>query len=86
MTDRPDRLSVTDELGAAKTLPQGTEHYHAIARGEPLLLLGLGPAPAEAVGPDDQGRTVYYVEAPEFKSQMPPSWARSIPIRTGSPS
>ncbi len=79
MSPRPDRLTVTSELGQSRTLPHGPEHFHAICRGEPLLLLGLGPNPAEALGPHDQGRAVYYVEAPDFKAQMPGSWAGSIP-------
>ena len=80
MSHRPDRLSVINELGRRRTLPEGPEHHHAIGRGQgALLLLGLGPDPAGATGPDDTGRTIYYVEAPEFKAQMPASWTESIP-------
>ncbi len=83
MTDRPDRLDVTNELGQHRTLPSGPEQYHPIARGRDLLLLGLGADPAEAAALAGSaaagGRTVYYVECPDFKSQMPPSWAEAIP-------
>jgi len=82
---RPSRMQIRNELGALQTLPTGAQQFTAIAsRGAgPVILLGLGPDPAEAAALlsnlDAPSADVLWLEAPQFARAMPSSWREAIP-------
>lgn len=72
---RPPRLRVKDELGRVRTLDAGTESRVCLWQAPasaPLLVLGAGPEPAAF---DDSARPVFWIDCPDFITQMPPSWS-----------
>jgi len=82
MSDRPERVQITDELGKFKSLAQGPGAYHILSRGKDVLIMGLSPNPpdaAEAAGPIAGDATVRYVEDDSFLSQMPAARRQTIP-------
>ncbi|MEW5775073.1 MAG: glycosyltransferase [Thermodesulfobacteriota bacterium] len=79
MIPRPERPRVRTELGREQTPPAGPEQFERLGAGQAALFLGLGPDPAAARDLAGAGRTVYCMEHPDFKSQMPPSWAEAVP-------
>jgi len=76
---RPERIRVKDELGKLKTPPQGRKHFTRLSPGSPVLVLGLGPLPEHAASLVPKKSLAYFIESPEFKSQMPKPWTKSIP-------
>lgn len=76
---RPERPRVRTELGRDQTPPSGPEHFERLGSGQAALFLGLGPDPALARDLAGAGRTVYCMEHPDFKSQMPADWAGALP-------
>jgi hypothetical protein len=85
MTPRPERARITTELGMLQTPPEGPTQFACLTRqgargpGAHVLLLGVGPDPAQAAALLPPGRAVYAMEAPGFKTQMPPSWHAALP-------
>jgi len=75
---RPERLCVTDETGAIRTLAVGPGTFTTFGHGERPVFLGLGPDPAVAATLL-AGRRAVFLECPEFAAAMPPSWAAAIP-------
>lgn len=88
MSSRPKRFKIVSELFKNLSLAEGAEAFDyapsPLPHPETVLVLGLGPEPAEAwrlVASLAQGRRVRvaYVEAPGFETQMPVTWAKAIP-------
>ena len=79
MTTRPQRARITTELGMLQTPPEGPAQFVRQGRGAHVLLLGVGPDPAQAAAMLPPGRAVYVMEAPGFKTQMPPQWHAALP-------
>ncbi|WP_028587465.1 glycosyltransferase family protein [Desulfocurvus vexinensis] len=83
MNTRPERPRITTELGMLQTPPDGpaqfTREGGPDGPGGHVLLLGIGPDPAQAAALLPPGRAVYAMEAPGFKAQMPPSWHAALP-------
>lgn len=77
-TPRPQRLSVTDETGVARTLAAGPGTFAVFGHGDRPIFLGLGPDPAAAAGLVP-GKRAAYLECPAFAAAMPPSWAAALP-------
>ncbi len=83
-TTRPVRTIIYDELGRERSLASGpfVPLDTPVGNG-PLIFLGLGPdlkqpqKMAEAARKD--GRTIYWVECPDFVAQMPGDWRDRIP-------
>lgn len=87
-------MRIVNELGQSRTLASGGGQYE-VSGAQPktppnvppnalhvTLVLGLGPAPEELsalLGPKNSGSSVYYVECPEFISQMSTAWHQAIP-------
>ena len=79
MPVRSSRVRIKNELGQAQTLASGPEQFLGFGQGKHLLLLGLGPDPHVLTGLIPEDQDVYYLEAPGFLSQMPPTWRTRIP-------
>ncbi|MGX7948266.1 glycosyltransferase family protein [Oleidesulfovibrio alaskensis] len=90
---RPPRITVRNWNGTTQTLPDGGQSYETLTGTKNVLVLGLGPFPAQAAaladalarrqtsatGGHDSGGYVSYVECADFASQMPASWHEAIP-------
>ncbi|MBG0775450.1 MAG: glycosyltransferase [Desulfovibrionaceae bacterium] len=80
---RPQRIRIVNELGKPRTLMSGAGQYERLggAPGSPVLLLGLGPVPLDAViaaGLSFSGAPVKYVECPDFERQMGGLWPAAV--------
>jgi len=62
-----------------QTPPDGPGQFARQGGGAHVLLLGIGPDPAQTAALLPPGRAVYAMEAPGFKAQMPPSWHAALP-------
>lgn len=78
MQSPPARLRLTDELGTAKTAPDGHDTLRA-SSGRDWLVLGLGPDPAALAASLPGHARVRYVECPDFEAQAPAAWRDAIP-------
>lgn len=86
-SERPERLSILDELGRKKSLepdaflPLTQDRSQNSSKDQSsnlLILLGIGPDPlllAEKIQKEAKERKIYWVECPDFEKQMPPTWA-----------
>jgi hypothetical protein len=68
-------------MGRPRVLSRGPGAYECFlpapdADSAPVLLLGVGPFPADA---PVSGRKVFFVECPDFCAAMPDSWSRTRP-------
>lgn len=84
-TERPKRIRVINELGKPQTLPDGRQYHRLMGKGNPLIILGLGPSPSglaeilKKLPNVGSGAPVFYIECPDFIRQMPPGWKEQIP-------
>lgn len=82
MPVRPIRVKIKNELQNQSSLNTGENAFAQLQCGHTLLVLGIGPEPDRLNrfivdhGLEPNG---YYLECPEFFSQMPASWADEIP-------
>lgn len=78
---RPERVTLTDELGRRRTLSSGPAGYTRLVAGAGpgALFLGLGPEPGQAAALVPAGTRVTYVECPEFLAAMSGAWREAVP-------
>lgn len=76
---KPSRTRIKNELGQIQTLASGPEQFLSFGQGKHTLFLGLGPDPEALTKLIPEGQDVYYLESPDFLSQMPPIWRTRIP-------
>lgn len=78
MSNRPKRIRIVSELGKPQTLADGGEQFISFGRGERIVILGLGPEPAE-IADLLPAHGVSFVESPDFEAQMPDQWSAAVP-------
>lgn len=79
MTQRPERIRIIHELGKPQSLASGPETFITFGSGEEILFLGVGPDIQTACKISRHYKKIYYVECPEFSTQMPDHWHTAMP-------
>ncbi|NCD24993.1 MAG: glycosyl transferase family 1 [Deltaproteobacteria bacterium] len=79
MPARPIRVKIKNELGLPTSLPSGEQYHRLTGTGPDVVVWGLGPDSAACVRLCPEAPRVFWIEAPDFEVQMPPSWHAAIP-------
>lgn len=82
---RPQRIRIKNESGKLQSLPQGKEYFQDLGGKGEILFLGLGPASEEAAGLFPDESTLYYIECPQFETQVPDAMEISPVFKRISP-
>ncbi len=78
VVNRPKRITITNELGNAQTLPDDKGQFEIIPGGPQTVFLGLGPAPGKLVDYFPRNIEARYIEHPEIARQIE-KWDSRIP-------
>jgi hypothetical protein len=77
---RPERVSITDESGLAKSLPNGVADFRTLyGAGPDTVFLGLGPEPERLPELFPDLCHVRFIECPELAKQLGSGWRGRIP-------